>query len=59
MRNQNLLDSKDVGEVRLALLALQNDGETYCEELYKCEKAYSVDENQNVVSCIVYRKMIC
>lgn len=59
MRNQNLLDSKDVGEVRLALLAVQNDGETYCEELYKCEKAYSVDENQNVVPCIVYRKVIC
>ena len=57
IRNQNLLDSKDLGEVRVALLAVQNDGETYCEELYKCEKAYSVDENQNAVSCIVYTKV--
>lgn len=59
IRNQNLLDSKDAGEVRGALLAVQNDGETYCEELYKCEKSYRVDENQNIVPCIVYRKMIC
>ena len=58
IRNQNLLDSKDIGEVRVALLTVQNDGETHCEELYKCEKAYRVDENQNAVSCIVYRKMI-
>lgn len=57
IRNQNLLDSKDLGEVRVALLAVQNDGETYCEELYKCEKAYRVDENQNAVSCIVYTKV--
>ena len=56
IRNQNLLDSKDIGEVRVALLTVQNDGETHCEELYKCEKAYRVDENQNVVSCIVYTK---
>lgn len=56
IRNQNLLDSKDAGEVRVALLAVQNDGETYCEELYKCEKSYRVDENQNAVSCIVYTK---
>lgn len=56
IRNQNLLDSKDIGEVRVALLAVQNDGETHCEELYKCEKAYRVDENQNAVSCIVYTK---
>lgn len=59
IRNQNLLDSKDIGEVRVALLATQNDGETYREEVYKCEKAYRVDENQNAVSCIIYRKMIC
>jgi len=58
IRNQNLLDSKNIGEVRVALLTVQNDGETHCEELYKCEKAYRVDENQNAVSCIVYRKMI-
>lgn len=57
IRNQNLLDSKDIGEVRVALLTVQNDGETHCEELYKCEKAYRIDENQNVVSCIVYTKV--
>ena len=57
IRNQNLLDSKDIGEVRVALLATQNDGETYCEEVYKCEKSYRVDENQNVVPCIVYTKV--
>lgn len=59
IHNQNLLDSKDLGEVRVALLAVQNDGKTYCEELYKCEKAYRVDENQNAVPCIVYQKMFC
>ena len=58
IRNHKLLESKDIGEVRVALLTVQNDGETHCEELYKCEKAYRVDENQNAVSCIVYRKMI-
>lgn len=57
IRNQNLLYSKDLGEVRVALLAVQNNGETYCEEVYKCEKAYRVDENQNAVSCIVYTKV--
>ncbi len=57
IKSQGLLDNEDVGEVRVALLSVQDDGETYCEELYTCEKAYRVDENQRAVPIIVYSEV--
>lgn len=54
---RGLLKDEDVGDVRVALLSMQDDGETKCEKEYKCEKAYKVDEKQRAVPIIVYSEV--
>ena len=54
---RGLLEDEDVGDVRVALLSVQDDGETYCEKLYTCEKAWKVDEKQRAVPIIVYSEV--
>lgn len=51
---RGLLEDEDVGDVRLAVLSVQDDGETNCEKLYKCEKSWKFDEKQRAVPIIVY-----
>lgn len=54
---RGLLEDEDVGDVRLALLSMQDDGEMKCLKEYKCEKAYKVDEKQRAVPIIVYSEV--
>lgn len=54
---RGLLEDEDVGDVRVAVLSVQDNGETNCEKLYKCEKAYKVDEKQRAVPIIVYSEV--
>lgn len=54
---RGLLEDEDVGDVRVALLSMQGDGEMKCEKLYTCEKAYKVDEKQRAVPIIVYSEV--
>lgn len=57
IKSQSLLEDEDVGEVRIALLSVQNDGKTHCEKLYKCEKSWEFDEKQRAVPIIVYSEV--
>lgn len=57
IKSHGLLEDKDVGDVRVAVLSVQDDGETNCEKLYKCEKAYKVDERQRAIPIIVYSEV--
>jgi hypothetical protein len=54
---RGLLEDEDVGDVRVALLSVQGDGEMKCLKEYKCEKAYKVDEKQRAVPIIVYSEV--
>lgn len=54
IKSRGLLEDEDVGDVRLAVLSVQDDGETNCEKLYKCEKSWKFDEKQRAVPIIVY-----
>lgn len=54
---RGLLEDEDVGDVRLAVLSVQDDGETNCEKLYKCEKSWNFDEKQRAVPIIVYSEV--
>lgn len=57
IKSLGLLEDEDVGDVRVAVLSVQDDGETNCEKLYKCEKAYKIDEKQGAVPIIVYSEV--
>ena len=57
IKSRELLEDEDIGEVRVALLSVQDDGEINCEKLYKCEKSWKVDEKQRVVPIIVYSEV--
>lgn len=57
IKSRGLLEDENVGKVRVALLSVQGDGEINCEKLYKCEKAYKVDEKQRAVPIIVYSEV--
>ena len=37
---RGLLEDEDVGDVRVALLSMQDDGEMKCLKEYKCEKSW-------------------
>lgn len=54
---RGLLEDEDVGDVRVAVLSVQDNGETNCEKEYKCEKAWKVDEKQRAVPIIVYSEV--
>lgn len=54
---RGLLEDEDVGDVRVALLSVQGDGEMKCEKEYRCEKAWKVDEKQRAVPIIVYSEV--
>lgn len=57
IKSRGLLEDEDVGDVRVALLSMQGDGEMKCEKEYKCEKAWKVDEKQRAVPIIVYSEV--
>lgn len=57
IKSHGLLEDENVGDVRVAVLSVQDNGETNCEKLYKCEKAYKVDEKQRAVPIIVYSEV--
>lgn len=57
IKSHGLLEDEDVGDVRVAVLSVQDNGETNCEKLYKCEKAWKVDEKQRAVPIIVYSEV--
>lgn len=57
IKSHGLLDDEDVGDVRIVLLSVQDDGETNREKLYKCEKSWKLDEKQRAVPIIVYSKV--
>lgn len=57
IKSHGLLEDEDVGDVRVALLSMQDDGEMKCLKEYKCEKAYKVDEKQRAVPIIVYSEV--
>lgn len=54
---RGLLEDEDVGDVRVALLSMQDDGEMKCLKEYKCEKSWKVDEKQRAVPIIVYSEV--
>lgn len=57
VKSRGLFEDEDVGDVRVALLSMQDDGEMKCLKEYKCEKAYKVDEKQRAVPIIVYSEV--
>lgn len=57
IKSHGLLEDEDIGDVRVAVLSVQDNGETNCEKLYKCEKAWKVDEKQRAVPIIVYSEV--
>lgn len=54
---RGLLEDEDVGDVRVALLSMQDDGEMKCLKEYKCEKSWKFDEKQRAVPIIVYSEV--
>lgn len=57
IKSRGLLEDEDVGDVRLAVLSVQDDGKINCEKLYKCEKTWKVDEKQRAVPIIAYSEV--
>ena len=57
IKSHGLLEDEDIGDVRVAVLSVQDNAETNCEKLYKCEKAWKVDEKQRAVPIIVYSEV--